>query len=88
MMGAAMLQWRGGGRTVARDPAALSEIRYTFDERASIYEYDGGLDREESERLAWEHVAREWASILDARRTQSRGPTEHWKPPRREHYEQ
>ena len=41
-----MLQWRGGGRTVAHDPAALREIGYIHEERSAIHEHDGGLDGE------------------------------------------
>jgi len=58
-----MLHWRGGGRTIAHDPAALREIGYTFEERAAIHEHHGGCDREAAERLAWEHVEREWRGI-------------------------
>jgi len=76
-----MLQWRGGGRTLAHDAAALREIGYTFEERAAIHEHDGGLSRDEAERLAWEYVEREWRGILSGARTKSRGPTEHWRPP-------
>jgi hypothetical protein len=78
-----MLQWRGGGRTVAHDPAALREINYLHGERAGIYEFLGGLDRNEADRLAWEWVAQQRAifEALEARHTKSRGPTEHWKPP-------
>ena len=86
-MGAAMLQWRGGGRTLAQDPAALREIRYTFEERAAMHEHGGGLDRDEAERLAWVHVAHEWRGVLSSGSTRSRGPTEHWRPPPREMYE-
>ncbi|MFC1806335.1 hypothetical protein ACFL09_05075, partial [Planctomycetota bacterium] len=81
------LQWRGGGRTVAHDPAALREIGYIHQERAAIHEHDGGLDRDEAERLAWEHVARQWRGILSSASAKSRGATEHWRPPKRERYE-
>ena len=84
-----MLQWRGGGRTIAHNPAALSELGYLFAERAGIVEFDGGLDRADAERLAWEHLARQHAiwEVLDDTTTRSRGPTEHWRPPPRERYE-
>jgi len=84
-----MLQWRGGGRTVAHDPAALREIGYLRDERAGIFEFEAGLDRDEADRLAWEWLARQPAifDALDAASTKSRGPTEHWRPPPREMYE-
>lgn len=68
-----MLHWRGGGRTVQ--------------ERAAIHEHDGGLERDEAERLAWQHVERKWAGILSSASTKSRGATEHWRPPPREMYE-
>ena len=83
-----MLQWRGGGRTVEQDPAALREIGYTFEERAAIHEHQGGLDRDQAERMAWQHVARELRCILGGGSAKSRGPTEHWRPPPRERYEQ
>jgi len=76
-----MLHWRGGGRTVAHDRAALREIGYTFEEHAAIHEHHGGLDRDEAERMAWEHVARDWRGILSGASTNSRGATEHWRPP-------
>lgn len=84
-----MLQWRGGGRTVAHDPAALQEINYLHAERASIYEFDGGLARDEADRLAWEWVAQQEAifEALEARHTKGQGPTEHWRPPRTKRYE-
>ena len=85
-----MLHWRGGGRTIAHNPAALSELGYLFAERASIGEFDGGLDRADAERRAWEWLARQraiWEALGDAT-TRSRGPTEHWRPPRPERYEQ
>ena len=37
--------------------------------------------------MAWEHVAREWRGILSSASTKNRGPTEHWRPPKPEHYE-
>ena len=87
-MGAAMLQWRGGGRTNAHDPAALREIDYLRVERAGIFESLGGFDRDEADRLAWEWVAQQRAifDALDARTAKSRGPTEHWRPPPPERY--
>ncbi|MFC1806391.1 hypothetical protein ACFL09_05355 [Planctomycetota bacterium] len=80
-MGAAMLQWRGGGRTVAHDPAALREIGYIHEERSAIHEHDGGLDRDDAERIAWEHVAREWSGIVGGAYDPSKGVTRHWRPP-------
>jgi len=32
----------------------------TFDERAAIAEYDGGLSRADAERLAWAELDRQW----------------------------
>jgi len=61
-----MLQWRGGGRTIAHEPAALRDIGYIFEERAALHEHHGGLDRDRAERLAWQHVAREWRGILSS----------------------
>jgi hypothetical protein len=61
----------------------LSSPKYAFEERAAIHEHYGGLPRDEAERLAWEHVGRQWA-LLDAlggRHGKSRGATEHWRPP-------
>ena len=79
-----MLQWRGGGRTIAHNPAALAEIGYLAQERSAIHEFDGGLPRDEADRLAWEAVMREPGLLdtLDGRKGKSRGPTEHWLPPR------
>jgi len=84
-----MLQWRGGGRTLAHDPAPLHEIGYLQRERASIYEFLGCLERDEADRLAWEWMAQQ-RGVLDALAvgpTKSRGATEHWKPPRTKRYE-
>jgi hypothetical protein len=38
------------------DDEARACLRYQFEERAAMYEYDAGLPREEAERLAYEHV--------------------------------
>jgi hypothetical protein len=46
--------------TAVRDPAESSEaaeaLREAWEERAAILEYDGGLTRDEAERVAWSSV--------------------------------
>lgn len=78
-----MLQWRGGGRTIAHNPQALRELGYLAEERAAILEHDAGMARDEATTLAWEAVMREPGLLdaLDERTGKSRGPTEHWRPP-------
>jgi hypothetical protein len=53
------------------------EVFADFEERAGIMEYEGGMSREDAERLAWERIrvnfgvgmmAKAWA-IGDSRRT-------------------
>jgi hypothetical protein len=36
----------------------LLDLLETFEERAAILEYDGGLSREEAEALAWQELMR------------------------------
>ena len=81
--GASML-WAGPGRTLARDADALREVGYLAEERAAILEHDAGMTRDEATALAWEAVMAEPGLLdgLDGRKGKSRGPTEHWLPPR------
>jgi|FLOH01.1.fsa_nt_gi hypothetical protein len=34
----------------------MSDIQTVYEERAAIREYDGGFDRTEAERLAWDDL--------------------------------
>lgn len=38
-------------------------LRYEFEERAGVHEYDGGLPRDEAERLALEHLRRRLGEV-------------------------
>ena len=50
---AGLSQKSGGGATAANDPSQAQDFdREAFEERAAIMEFDGGLSRTESERLA------------------------------------
>lgn len=50
---AGLSQKSGGGATAANDPSQAQDFdREAFEERAAIMEFDGGLSRIESERLA------------------------------------
>ena len=50
---AGLSQKSGGGATAANDPSQAQDFdREAFEERAAIMEFDGGLSRAESERLA------------------------------------
>jgi hypothetical protein len=40
------------------DPDRQADLRYAFEERAAISEYDGGLDRVEAERAAYRELIR------------------------------
>ena len=40
-------------------PEDLAALRDDFEERAAIMEFDGGLSREEAERVAWAFVYRQ-----------------------------
>jgi hypothetical protein len=69
--------WRG--RVLANNPQLLAEFGYPFQERASIIEYHGGLDREDAEMLAWTEMEA-LLRTLDRRRASARAATEHWHP--------
>ncbi|NQT87171.1 hypothetical protein HQ560_10430 [bacterium] len=74
-----MLRRSGRGTTLAHDPRQLAELGYWFQERAGILEHDGGLSREEADRLAWAEIAAQMDAD-DGCRAAARGATEHWKP--------
>lgn len=40
------------------DPERRADLRYQFEERAAICEFDAHISRDESERLAFDHVRR------------------------------
>lgn len=41
------------------DPSAMPpDLRERWEERAALMEYDGGLSRQEAERLAWNDTLR------------------------------
>ncbi|MGH7176201.1 MAG: hypothetical protein ACREJC_02365, partial [Tepidisphaeraceae bacterium] len=40
------------------DPDTRAELRFRFEERAAICQYDGGLIRKEAERIAFEEIQR------------------------------
>jgi hypothetical protein len=40
------------------DPDHRADLRFQFEERASVYEYDGNLTRDEAERLAYLELAK------------------------------
>lgn len=69
------------GRVLANNPQLLAEFGYRFQERASIIEYHGGLDRADAEMLAWTEMEALLGS-LDRRKGFARGATEHWQPPK------
>jgi hypothetical protein len=46
----AVLDW-------VRDPDRHADLRYVFEERAGIAEYDGGLPRPQAERVAYAQLA-------------------------------
>src|SRR5690349_10651454 len=43
-------------RTYVPAPSFAADLRERFDERAGIHEFDGGLEREEAERLALNEI--------------------------------
>ncbi len=41
-----------------------AEVFADFEERAAIMEYDGGLSREDAERLAWESTRKQFGIAM------------------------
>ena len=53
--------WYGAAMAVLDQVTAAdrADLRFIFEERAAIVEYDGGLVRQNAERIAYEHIAGE-----------------------------
>ena len=66
-------------RLLAHSPEELLKVGVAWQERAAIMEFDGGLVREDAERLAW-------ADVLGAPDSPdegaTKGVTQHWRPPK------
>jgi len=76
-----MIGRSGRATLLGQPPEALAALGYAFAERAAIHEHDGGLPREEAERLAWEHVQRTFHAIVGGAANPEKGVTRHWRPP-------
>jgi len=66
-------------RLLAHSPEELLKVGVAWQERAAIMEFDGGLDREEAERLAREDVL---GPADGPDQEASKGVMQHWQPPK------
>lgn len=51
-------RWAAGVLELIDDPLLRADLREAFEERSAIAEYDGGLSRDEAERVAFLEIER------------------------------